>query len=757
MTGNGVRAFHASPGFSFTAKRAYGRLPGRRLSGWPGFVHRFGVAGGVVGVFLSLTVHAADVTIRHHDLQVELRPATHTIIAHDTIALTGGLAGDPSGHADTGRVVRVRLHQDLAIEDIVLTNGVAPLWNEDRPPVNDRRGNPDAGRTRTIAIRLPPGSSDAMRVRVSYRGHIQDAPTASPGLRFVRPDKTRGYIGEEGVYLTSETAWYPDIPGSFATFRVTVTVPAGWRTVTHGREVSFARDGAVAKSEWSVQAQTEALTLAANRFVKRTSQWNGVEIATYLFPEDAHLSDQYVQAVARYLEWFTALLGPYPFPKFAVVENFFPSGIGLPSFTLLGDAVIKRGYTQPYSLGHEIVHSWLGNSVHNHVETGNWVEGLTTYLANYYYDERVAGDEAALAHRRRMLMEYSLYVRPADDYPVAKFHHKETRADNAIGYHKTAMIFHMLRRHLGDPLFFDALRAVVADYTGRYADWPQLRRAFEETSGRDLSWFFPQWVDGVGAPDLRIVRATVTRDPRTGYWVDLHVKQTGSPYRLHVPVVVRAGQEPEYRTRVDIRGQEQRLALWVPARPDRLRLDPEYQTFRRVARRAMPPMLNGWVTAPRRAVLLSSAMLEHERQAFKPALDRIRSHTDKTTWLDERTTSVGARSVLAMGTPRTNPWVASILRWCGPRVRLSEQGITIEGVTYAGNRVAVLVNCANPLHAGQVGTVFFGFSHEAVRGLSRLLFFYGWDSYCVFDEGRVVARGMFEPPTDDLTVVFRHE
>ena len=723
-----------------------------------------GVAGGVIGVCIgmSLAAHAADVTIRHHDLHVELRPATHTIIARDTLELTGVSAGDPSdqsdaGHAGAGRVARVRLRADLAVENLVSETGAVLTWEEDRRSVHDRE-DPGADPVRTIAIHLPPGSSDTVRVRVSYRGHIQDVPTASPGLRFVRADQTSGYIGEEGVYLTSETAWYPDMPGSFATFRVTVTAPAGWRTVTHGREVSFARDGDATRSEWDVRARTEALTLVANRFVKQTSRWNDVELATYFFQEDAHFSDQYMRAATRYLEWFTALLGPYPFPKFAVVEHFFPSGIGLPSFTLLGSAVIQRGYTQPYSLGHEILHSWLGNSVHNHFETGNWVEGLTTYLANYYYDEQLAGGNMALAHRRRMMMEYSLYVQPADRYPVARFHHKETRVDNAIGYQKAAMIFHMLRRHLGDTFFFDALRAVVAGYTGRFADWPQLRRVFEETSGQNLSWFFTQWVDGIDAPDFRIVRARVERDPRTGYRVELRVKQTGVPYRLQVPVVVEAaGQEPAYRTRVDLRGPEQRLALWVPDKPGRLRLDPEYQTFRRVARRAMPPVLNGWVTASHRAVLLSSAMPENERHAFAPAIDRIQSHADETAWVDERITAIGARSVLVMGDPRTNPWVAKILRWCGPRVALSGRDITIEGATYSGTHVAALVNCAHPLHAGHVGAVFFGFSPEAVRGLSRLLFFYGWDSYCVFDRGRVVARGMFEPPTDDLAVALHLE
>ena len=135
-------------------------------------------------------------------------------------------------------------------------------------------------------------------------------------------------------------------------------------------------------------------------------------MATYLFPEDSHLSEQYLDATAQYLDVYTELLGPYPFRKFAVVENFFPSGLGLPSFTLLGSRVIKRGYTQPYSLGHEIVHSWLGNSVLNDFSKGNWVEGLTTYLANYYYEELQGHTDAPLKNRRRMLYEYNLYAPP---------------------------------------------------------------------------------------------------------------------------------------------------------------------------------------------------------------------------------------------------------------------------------------------------------------------------------------------------------
>jgi hypothetical protein len=140
--------------------------------------------------------------------------------------------------------------------------------------------------------------------------------------------------------------------------------------------------------------------------------------------DNADLADEYLDATAQYLDAYVQILGDYPFEKFAVVENFFASGLGMPSFTLLGSGSIKRHYIQPYALGHEIVHSWIGNSVFNRDDHGNWVEGLTTYLANYYWHELVQDDRQALEQRRMMLQGYNLYVRPEDDYDVSQFFRK---------------------------------------------------------------------------------------------------------------------------------------------------------------------------------------------------------------------------------------------------------------------------------------------------------------------------------------------
>ena len=95
----------------------------------------------------------------------------------------------------------------------------------------------------------------------------------------------------------------------------------------------------------------------------------------------------------RYIALYEELIGPYPFQQFSIVENFFPTGYGFPSYTLLGSTVIRLPFIIETSLGHEIAHCWWGNGVLVDDRQGNWCEGLTTYLADYLYKERTSEEE----------------------------------------------------------------------------------------------------------------------------------------------------------------------------------------------------------------------------------------------------------------------------------------------------------------------------------------------------------------------------
>ena len=164
-----------------------------------------------------------------------------------------------------------------------------------------------------------------------------------------RPQHPTALIAEDEPLLAAALkaelvlAW-PELK-LLATYDVRITLPEGWAAVTQGTAQADA-------SRWIVSTKSEALTVVANRFVVKTRTWKAqsgqaIQLATYLFPDDAALADEYLDASARYLDAYIPLLGAYPFSQFAVVENFFSSGLGMPSFTLLGSGVIKRHYTQP--------------------------------------------------------------------------------------------------------------------------------------------------------------------------------------------------------------------------------------------------------------------------------------------------------------------------------------------------------------------------------------------------------------------------
>lgn len=695
-------------------------------------------------------------SISQHRLTVELTPQSHRLKASDqmTVQLSGSAIDRLEFElAPTLNVTKVSARG----------NGQGLPLKVTRRQELSRELAGEPTQIVTIEFREPIGSQ-AVTMDWEYDGVIHDPPKEPRHLRFVTPSDTSGYIGLEGVYLSSESRWYPDRAGSIATFALRVAVPRGWTAVTHGRRLtpldSEAGPAEAPVTEWEVNEPTEALTLVANQFVRTAREWKGehgdpVLIETYLFPEEATLAQDYLDAAGRYLDVYSRLLGPYPFPKFAVVENFFPAGLGMPSFTLLGSGVIKRRYVQPYALGHEIVHSWIGNYVFNRPETGNWVEGLTTYLANYYYEELTGTPEQAREQRRLMLAGYAVYVPAEDDYAVAKFMRKTDQKDNAIGYQKAAMVFHMLRQEVGEEQFWKGLRTLVREYGGRYLDWRGIERLYAALTGRDLRRFFAQWIEQPGAPQLSLVQAVLARDPqgagRSQHRLDVTIVQRGEPYGLTLPLAVSGEEGHQETISVKVGSSSDRVQVPLSFMPASVQLDPDYMVFRRIDRAVLPPMLNLFVTDRTRTVIVPPTTAREESSIYRRVVERLTtqeaadSQKVTTAVLPPEGADVGRSggSVLFLGPTQRDAWRHASDPHCAARVQLDEARVAIDQSVVEGTNLAVLVSCPVKQAPGHVATLFYGMTPEAAGRVTRLLFFYGWQSYLIFRDGAVVARGDF--------------
>jgi hypothetical protein len=89
---------------------------------------------------------------------------------------------------------------------------------------------------------------------------------------------------------------------------------------------------------------------------------------------------------------------------------------------------------------------------------------------------------------------------------------------------------------------------------------------------------------------------------------------------------------------------------------------------------------------------------------------------------------------------------------CGDRLQLRDGGVTLAGTAYDGPGIAVLASCHRLEHPGSVVTVAYAVTAQAAQTMARLLFFYGWNSYVVFKDGTVVARGEWDAHNDRMEV-----
>ena len=722
---------------------------------------------GALGIACAADLVLPRVIIRHHELFVQIVPEQHALIAKDRLTLEV-----PQQKTS----IRFSLAPTLQIDHIALVQELAGTESliHDLPFELEHGSSPESAQHVIISSQVV--AAGLVTLDVHYHGVINDPPRDPRHLRFVTPSETAGHIGPEGVYVSSESSWYLDVPESLSTYALLVAVPTGWTVVTQGKAgesracpAGLCRDDKMVMTAWAVTQPSEAVTLVANTFVTSFRDWTAktgqrIRLSTYLFPDDAHLAEEYLDATARYLDAYIPLLGPYPFEKFAVVENFFASGLGMPSFTLLGSGIIKRHYVQPYALGHEIVHSWIGNAVFNRAERGNWVEGLTTYLANYYWHE-LMGDRAQARDQRRLMVQgYNLHVPPERDYPVGQFTQKQDERDNAIGYQKAAMLFHLLRQEVGEETFWRALMSLLAQYRGRQAEWRDLERVFAEESRQDLRWFFAQWVEQDGAPVLSLPEAVarpVAGEQTKTFQLEATIVQSNKPFRLSLQLLIHMEGDREQTLIVPLRSLRETISVTLPARPVAINLDPESMTFRRIARQALSPVLNHYVTDRRRSVLMAFTDEPSHPSPFREVVSRIETQEQQKP-VGERTVIASMAqdgllpregSVLVLGSPESRSGIQSILaNHCGERAILNDRGVAVMGTAHEGPGLALLVSCHRVDRPGSVVTVLFAATPQAVVKVARLLFFYGWNSFVLFKDGAVVTRGEW-PLASDRTEV----
>ncbi len=571
-------------------------------------------------------------------------------------------------------------------------------------------------------VTLPQGRS---QFTLNYQGYLSPAAAVSGGL-----PGNRSYLSSDGLYLDGNSHWYPQFGDELLTFSLEVELPPAWKSINQGIERPMLIDGHN-DALWEEDHPQQEIYLLAAAYHEYQRSAGDIRAAVFLRSADPALADQYLAAIGQYVDMYSRLLGPYPYRKFAVVENTWDSGYGMPSFTLLGPRVMRFPFILHTSLPHEILHNWWGNGVYVDYSQGNWSEGLTAYLADHLLREQQG---EGVNYRRNALLRYTNYVSAGNDFPLKDFQGRHNEATQAVGYDKALMVFHMLRMEIGDKDFLTALRNFYHEQRFHLAGWDDLRRAFEAVSGKSLRSEFDQWLNRRGAPALQL-RAARAENKGDHYQlsVDIAQDQAGPAYHLHVPIAVQlAGRHQAWQTVVELTHKQQTVELTVPSRPWRLAVDPQFDVFRRLDPGEIPPTLSEALGADTLLVVLPAAAPSSLREAYAQfaqawAADGVGV---EIRWDKDLSQLPSDRAVWLMGWEnRFLPQLAADLR---PQMSLSAKGAELDKQSLSRAEQAVVLTAR---HDGASGSVLMWLGCDnpaAFPGLARKLPHYGSYSYLAF-------------------------
>ncbi len=695
-------------------------------------------------------------SIENHQLTAVLDIDKHTIDASDLLTLKREIKKQTSLDLllrSSLNVTEVKIN-DNPVEFTIISD-VDPSKYEDDVTDDERAYY---SRTQGVQVSLTEeiAKLKEINLEIVYAGVIDDKVASSEFSREYVTDQITGVVSRDGIYLGANAIFYPTLPKQIFTYSLEVTVQEPFQCITEGAFKNAVSEDGLRTETWVCEHPMDSFHIIGGQYQVSTIEHNGIEISTYFFPEQADLSERYLDACKGYIDLYTELIDPYPFEKFVVVDNFFASGYGMPSFTLLGSQVLRLPFIIYTSLGHEICHNWWGNSVYVDYESGNWCEGLTVYCADYLYKERKSQEDAQ-EYRVGVLRDYSAYTGASNDFPLVQFRERHNPAQRAVGYGKGAMTFHMLRKYVGEDDFWRSLRRFKHDNIWTHASWADVRKAFEKESALKLRWFFDQWLTRTGAPEIAI--ADPMKQNNGEFWevtFTLNQMQAGEPYVLDIPVVIH-GEKQDAHLQAGVREKSETITLKSIFEPTSFSVDPNFDIFRRLALDEVAPTLADVFGKSELVIVLPGMASDSLLAAYQALAEELMPRNSEAAKIvSDREFFAGdikSGSVIFLGKPSENQAIPAA--WLtNDQWQIFDESIQVTGNNYDDAHTSFFAVERSPENPEIAVGYFCAFSAEDIPKISRKLRHYGKYSYLVFEAEKKVLAGNWKISDSPLTYQF---
>jgi aminopeptidase N len=432
------------------------------------------------------------------------------------------------------------------------------------------------------------GVTDTIDLAITYSG------SPDRGLYFVLPEAP--YPEKRLSFWTQGESedtrhWLPcyDYPNERASSEMIVTTEKPLFVLSNGVLVET-RDspGGATTYHWkmSVPHASYLISLAASDFAVYHDRAGALPVDYYVAHQvDEMTARRFMGKTPRMIAFYGDKTGqPYPFAKYAqvCVPDFIAGGMENISATTmtetaLHDEIAELEGDQDGLVAHELAHQWFGDLMTCKDWSHIWLnEGFASYF-DALFAEFDRGDDA---FRIGINGSQSAYMGSDQGYrrPIV-----ESRYDSAddlfdtVTYSKGACVLHALRGLLGDAAWWKGIRTYVATYKEKTVETDDFRQAMEAATGKDLKWFFDQWVYKAGHPELKVRWHFEDADKtvRVQIGQTQKVDDQTALFRLPTTLEITADDGSTRAVPIVVSGTTHEFVIPAPAKPKMVLFDPE--------------------------------------------------------------------------------------------------------------------------------------------------------------------------------------
>jgi aminopeptidase N len=414
---------------------------------------------------------------------------------------------------------------------------------------------------------------DSITTRVRYRGLVRDGLIVGTNQYGDRTIFADNWPDRAHLWLPSQ-----DHPSDKAAVAFHVQAPVEHQVIANG-VLEKIDTLAYGQAVWHYRLDTPIPVytmviglgrLARTRLPDAACAVKCVPLTLWTYPQDStYAATGPFQRTGQILDYFSRLIGPFPYTNLAHVESSTRFG-GMENATaIFYDEKLYRSRKLKESLiAHETAHQWFGDAVTEADWHHLWLsEGFATYLAALWtrHAEGESAFRTTMAQAAADILQSKETLRPIVDTAAKDL----GGLLNSNNYQKGAWVLHQLRGLMGDSAFYAGLRRYYTTHRDSTALSSDFAKIMSQAASRDLDWYFRQALTQPGYPMLEI------RWQHKGKRLTLDITQTqpadwGS-YRIPGLEIVADGKP----VRVDLAGRQTRQVVeGIARKPKKVAVDP---------------------------------------------------------------------------------------------------------------------------------------------------------------------------------------